>query len=154
MKILVLGTGNEIMCDDAVGLVAARELKKRLRGQIDVILTEEAGLSLLDLLVGYDRVIILDAIKSGRAVGEIVEMDLKELCEGLATFPHRVSLPEIAVLGERLGLDMPDDIKVVAMEVDDPYTISEGLTPVTAGSLPHLVQSALRVIEAWQLGTV
>jgi hydrogenase maturation protease len=150
LKILLLGIGNGILCDDAVGLIAARELKCRLKDQIDVMMTEESGLSLLDFISGYDRVIILDAIKSGRNVGDIVEVDLRELYTGNSPSRHFLSIPEVALLGDRLGLDMPDEIRVVAMEVADPYTLSEEITTQTASFIPALVQRALNIILAWQ----
>jgi hydrogenase maturation protease len=149
MRILVLGTGNEIMGDDAVGLVAAKELSEHLNSDIDVILTEESGLSLLDFISGYDRVLVLDAIKLGGQVGEILEFNMKDLSCGTASCRHQISLAEVLILGEKLGIDMPEEVKVIAMEIFDPYTISEGLTPGTEESLPMMVQHALSVINEW-----
>jgi hydrogenase maturation protease len=147
--ILVLGTGNEILGDDAVGLEAARLLENRFGEGVDVVRTEEAGLSLLDFLAGYDRVLILDAIRSGRPHGSIIEADLEELAGADAPCRHHLSLPEVAALGRRIGLEMPRRIRVLALEVPDPYSVFAGLTPATAAALPRLVERAEKIVRSW-----
>jgi hydrogenase maturation protease len=77
-KTLVLGLGNDILSDDAVGLILARQLATKLAGidGIEVRETMEMGLALLDFLVGYDAVLILDAIQTGQAApGTLHEVD-------------------------------------------------------------------------------
>ncbi|MFC1927886.1 hydrogenase maturation protease, partial [Chloroflexota bacterium] len=65
MKALVLGIGNPILSDDGVGIKVAREVEKNLNDpQITVSEASAAGLSLLDSILGYDRVIIVDAIQT------------------------------------------------------------------------------------------
>jgi len=149
MKILVLGMGNEIMGDDGVGLLAAEALRSLVKGDIDVILTEEAGLSVLDLVAGYDRVIVLDAMTTGRTPGEILEFDLKELSHVRASSRHQMSFTEVMAVGRRLELDMPETVRFLAMEIEDSHRISEGITANAAKSLPRMIDRALRVIEGW-----
>ena len=149
MKILVLGIGNDILGDDAVGLAAAETLRERLDGRVDVIMTQEAGLSLLDFITGYDRVLVLDAVESGRDAGTIVHFDLDETYDGPAPCRHRIGLAEVVLLGERQGPDMPVEVKAIAMEVTDPYTLKEGLSPVVEGALPRMIESAIRTLDGW-----
>jgi hydrogenase maturation protease len=66
VKILILGLGNELLSDDAVGILAARVLKERLGDKADVVESSLSGMALLDLLVGYERAILIDAVKTGR----------------------------------------------------------------------------------------
>ena len=64
MNSIVIGLGNPVLSDDGVGPRVAAELK--LLSEKDDILVKEAntgGLGLLDLLAGYDRAIIIDAIQ-------------------------------------------------------------------------------------------
>jgi len=77
MKTLILGLGNPILSDDGVGVGVAGELEGRLDQQeVTVVETSMAGLSLLDLLIGYDRVIIIDAIQTvGGKAGQIYRLD-------------------------------------------------------------------------------
>ena len=64
MDTLVLGVGNPVLTDDAVGLRIAH-LIQEAKPELTAIETAEAGLTLLELVNGYERVIIIDSIKTG-----------------------------------------------------------------------------------------
>ncbi|MGB2852819.1 MAG: hydrogenase maturation protease, partial [Dehalococcoidia bacterium] len=65
MKTLVLGLGNPILSDDAVGLRVVEELEGRVDQQeVKLVETTVAGLGLLDFLTGHDRAIIIDSIQT------------------------------------------------------------------------------------------
>jgi hydrogenase maturation protease len=139
-NVLVLALGNDILGDDAVGLMAARALKARGAPGVDVMESCEAGFALLDLMQGYRRVVIVDAIHTGGvSAGTLHEFTRADFERVTAHSPHYVGLPELFALAERLDLPFPDDVMIVAMEIDDPWTLSEGLTPEVASALPHLV---------------
>ena len=61
MSTLILGIGNPILTDDRVGIEIAHKIKED-NSKLEVIETSEAGISLLDLVVGYDKLIIIDSI--------------------------------------------------------------------------------------------
>ncbi len=64
----MLGMGNPILCDDAVGIRLARDLQLRAGQQPDVdyiVDCSVGGLNLLDLVTGYDRLIVFDSIRAG-----------------------------------------------------------------------------------------
>ena len=73
MQTLIIGLGNPLVTDDSVGLRVAAELRSQLAGRPDVAVTEDywGGLRLMEQMVGYDRVIVIDAICSGTAAGTI-----------------------------------------------------------------------------------
>jgi len=66
METLVLGVGNPILTDDAVGFRVARLLKET-RPELTVIETSEAGLTLLELITDCEWVIIVDSVKTGKS---------------------------------------------------------------------------------------
>jgi len=105
-KTLILGLGNPILSDDGVGLVVAERLRERVDG-VDVISTPLTGLHLLDLMVGYDAVFLIDAmITTESQPGELTfirpdEISLPTLCS------HGFNLLEILKLGKKLGLSVP-----------------------------------------------
>jgi hydrogenase maturation protease len=105
-KTLILGLGNPILSDDGVGLVVAERLRGRVDG-VDVISTPLTGLHLLDLMVGYDAVFLIDAmITTESQPGELAfirpdEISLPTLCS------HGFNLLEILQLGKKLGLSVP-----------------------------------------------
>ena len=68
-QVLLLGLGNDILTDDAVGLYVVRELQPKLAAHpsIDIRETTEMGLALLDFITGYRAVVMVDSIQIGRA---------------------------------------------------------------------------------------
>ena len=67
MKALILGMGNPILSDDGVGLAMAEMLKDRICG-VDVAASAMIGLSLFDLITGYDVIFIVDAMTTRFAI--------------------------------------------------------------------------------------
>ena len=67
MKTLIVGVGSPILGDDGIGIAAARQCKNlyHRNKDVDVVEIGTGGLSLLDIVQGYDRLILLDAIISG-----------------------------------------------------------------------------------------
>ena len=76
MRTLVLGIGNPILGDDGVGFHIAQELAKEIKDEnIDVKDTSIDGLNLLELIVGYDKLIVIDAMMTeDEKVGEIYRL--------------------------------------------------------------------------------
>ena len=149
-RILVVGLGNDILGDDAVGLLAARRLRAILPGSVEVLESAGVGLDLLDVLEGYDRALILDAIATGQhPPGTVLEFTSEDFQKVIAPSPHYAGLPELLQLAERLGIPFPTALCVLACEVADPYQIREGLSASATGALPALVARAQRVVECW-----
>jgi len=140
MKILVLGLGNPILRDDGVGIYVARELQKRSLPKGVVV--EESSLSgflLMESLAGYDKAIIVDSIKTkGGKVGEIYRFSLEALEETVhLTSVHHVNLATAIKLGERMGMSMPKEVIIYAVEIADNQTFSEGCTPLVLKAIPR-----------------
>jgi hydrogenase maturation protease len=151
---LVLGLGNELAGDDAVGLLVARALLVELDGVADVVESSASGLALLEVLAGYDRAVIVDAILTGRdPPGTITEMGMDEVGRVLAPSAHQAGLPELAAVASRLGLGFPSRTVVLAVEVVDPYTLGAGLSEPVAEALEELVQRVRERVRGWEHGT-
>jgi hydrogenase maturation protease len=146
MKALVLGIGNPILSDDGVGIKVAHEVGKNLNDpQIAVSETSAAGLSLLDSILGYDRVIIIDAIqtKEGKA-GQIYRMKPEDFSFAKrVSSPHQINLVTALELGKMLNLVMPRRITVFAVEAKDTTTFSEKCTPEVEKAIPEVVKMVL-----------
>lgn len=140
-RTLVLGLGNELAGDDAIGILVARAVREELAGVADVVESSASGLALLEVLAGHDRAVIVDAIVTGRnPPGAIVELGLGEVGHVVAPSTHQAGLPELAAVAERLGLTFPRRTRVLTVEVEDPYTLGAGLSPSVASALPELVR--------------
>ncbi len=151
MKTLVLGMGNPILSDDGVGIRVAQEVGKRLNDpQVTVAETSAAGISLLDFIAGYDRVIIIDAIqtKAGNA-GQIYRMGSENfsLTKHISS-PHQIDLATALELGKMLNLAMPREITVFAVEAKDITSFSEKCTPEVEQAIPEVVKMVLEQLDA------
>lgn len=146
MKTLVLGFGNPILSDDGVGIKVAHEVAGKLNDpQVTVVETSAAGLSLLDSIVGYDKVIIIDAIQTekGRA-GQIYRMGAEDFSSTKHFIsPHQVNLATALELGKMLNLAMPQEITVFAIEAKDITTFGEECTPEVERAIPEAIKMVL-----------
>ena len=146
MKALVLGIGNPILSDDGVGIRVAHEVEENLNDpQVAVSETSAAGLTLLDSMLGYDKVIIIDAIqtKEGKA-GQIYRMKPEDFCAAKRlSSPHQINLVTALELGKMLNLAMPREIDVFAVEAKDTDTFSEKCTPEVEKAIPEVVKMVL-----------
>jgi len=146
MKTLVLGLGNPILSDDGVGIRVAQEVGKKLDDpQITVSETSAAGLSLLDSIVGYDKVIIIDAIQTEKGqAGQIYRMGPEDfsLTKHFSS-PHQINLVTALELGKMLNLAMPQEITVFAVEAKDITSFSERCTPEVERAIPEAVKIVL-----------
>ncbi|MBI2839867.1 MAG: hydrogenase maturation protease [Acidobacteria bacterium] len=150
MKTLVLALGNDILGDDGAGPAAARLLRPTLPAEVDVIESSEAGLALLEYIEGYDRVLLLDAVVTGRcAPGTVIELSPDELEKIVSPSPHYAGIPEVLEMGRRLGLKMPGEIRILALEVERPETVCEGFTPSVKAGLPAFASRAAQVVNLW-----
>ena len=149
MKIMILGMGNPILCDDGVGIKVAQEISKNLEDpRITVAESSVAGLSFLDYIVGYDKVIIIDAIqtKEGKA-GQIYRMEPEDFSFAKRpSSPHQINLVTALELGKILDLPMPQKITIFAIEVKDITNFSEKCTPDVERVIPEVVEMVLEEI--------
>lgn len=152
-KILVLGIGNDILCDDAAGLKAVRRIKERTNGSANVQETNGLGLNLLDHLEGYDCALLVDAVKTGKyEPGTILELSADDFSADHSTSPHYAGLGEVIKVAERLQIPFPKEICILALEVEDPYQIHEGLTVAVEKALPEVVEKCMAIIDDWSNG--
>ena len=139
IKTLILGMGNPILSDDGVGLRVINSLNGQLkRPGITVMESSTGGLRLLDLLAGYDRAIIVDAIQTATGkVGQVYRLR-PEAFDGTrhATNPHDISFSTALELGKKLGVPLPRHITVFAIEVEDVLTFGEQCTPEVEQAIP------------------
>jgi hydrogenase maturation protease len=149
-EILVLALGNDLLGDDGVAWAAADSLDDQYGDRLQVTKTAECGLALLELMLGYRSVLILDAVSTGsRAPGEVFEIDPASLGRIAAPSPHYAGIPEVLGLAEQLRLPIPDRVSIVVMEVADRAVVEEGLSELVKKALPVLVQEAARVLSGW-----
>ena len=154
MKTLLLGMGNPILCDDAVGVRLAYDFKGKLMGIPALDVMEECsvgGLDLLDVLCGYDRALILDSIRTGGGVpGEWYYFTAEALRETVhLTNIHDANFATALELGRATGVALPkdSDIHIFAVEAKENLTFSERMTPELEGAFSCYASAILGEIR-------
>jgi hydrogenase maturation protease len=151
MKTIVLGVGNLILRDDGVGIHVANEVKKQI--QDPNIAVEEAitgGMNLLDLLLGYDKAIIIDAVKSDDGThGEVRRIPIGDFNTMHSCNPHDVSLIEAIDMAKKLGeKQIPREIIIIGVMMKQiPCEFGEKLSPKIAAAVPKAVEMTLNEIK-------
>jgi hydrogenase maturation protease len=145
-RTLVVGMGNPILSDDAVGIMLAQRISAKLAEHEDVDVIEECcvgGLNLMDLMSGYDRLIALDSIKTVDGIpGTWYAFDGTALRETMnLRNVHDANFATSLALGRQMGTHLPSDEEchIVAVEIADNMTFSEELTPKLQEAFPRLV---------------
>jgi len=149
-KILVLAFGNDIMGDSAAALIAARKLKIRFPIEIDVLEASIAGFALIDILEGYNKVLILDSIsKRRRKIGAIFEITCDEFKKVVSFTSNYSKLAEIICQAKEQNLIFPSEIRILAIDIEHRNEIREGLNSVIKAKIPLFVSRAIDILHQW-----
>lgn len=148
---LVLALGNDIMGDDAAAIVASGMLKEQFAEYADFNDTMEAGLALMDIMAGYDRILLLDTIITGRhEPGTVLEFSQDDFRKVVGPSPHYMGLPEIIQLADRMSVSFPPVICIIALEIERPVDFAETLSPGIKDAIPSFVQKAAETLRCWK----
>jgi hydrogenase maturation protease len=147
VRILVLGVGNPILSDDGVGIHVARALKEKHLPNVTVEELAASGLELLDMVIGFDELIIVDAIqtKEGKP-GDFYLLEEKDFEKAIhGSSPHGINIATALALGRKIVPDrMPKRVLFVAVEAEDVVNVSEKLTDEVQKSIPQVVDLILK----------
>ena len=136
---VLVGVGNEFGTDDALGVLVAREMRRRFPSGLTVIEASGEGASLMDAWKGADEVIIVDAI-SGAEPGEIHRIDAstRDVPKGLSLFSsHAFGVANAIEMARELHQLPPVTILYgIEGETFDPGV---GLSDSVLKSLPKLL---------------
>ncbi len=124
MKTLILGIGNEILGDDGAGCFVAEELAKTVSSvDVDIKTANLDGLALLEHMLGYRKLILVDAVVTDRTkTGKVFRMGLSDLKEtqGRPSLSHHMNLTTALEVGRRLFPDeMPREVVIFAIGIQE-----------------------------------
>jgi hydrogenase maturation protease len=142
---VVIGTGNEARHDDGAGLAVARQLRaagieaREARGDLS---------SLADLWHDADRVILVDAVRSGARPGTLHRFDalaapLPAVFARAST--HALGVAEAVELARALGR-LPDTLIVYGIEGAE-FGLGEGLSPEVTAAIGRAVAAITKDSE-------
>ena len=145
---LVVGVGNPLMGDDGIGIEVARSLRKlNLGGSVLVLERQTLDISILDLAKGASKLIVVDAVKSGRPPGSLVKFTPGGHGSPIlrVSLSHEQRLDDILALAKRIGLRRPP-IVVVGVEPED-CTPREGLSERVVNALPSVLEEVMAEVK-------
>lgn len=170
----VLCLGNDLIADDALGIVVARGLCRRLAlagtprpagpafdpaatvrafehpraGTVEVVETALTGMYLLEAVVGASHLIVVDTVVTGSAEpGTVAVLEESDFAGVPGGSPHYVGLFEALELARGLGLDVPAGVMIVAVEAGDYLTVGGGMTAPVGAAVPIVVDRVLALLE-------
>ena len=150
MRTLVLGLGNPLLGDDAVGLKVAALVRARLHGVsgVDVGEEEAGGLRLMERMTGYDRAVLVDAAVTGGTPGEVRRLSPDDLPTQRTANAHGIDLPRALALGRQLGYPMPAEVRIVAIEAESVLEFRYDMTPAVAAAVEPAVAAVLEEVAS------
>lgn len=150
-RTLVIGLGNPLMGDDGVGLAVLEQLRLGWEVPPEVELVDGGtwGMNLLPLIEGCDRVLLLDAIRTGRAPGTVVALSGDAVPRGFdhKLSPHQIDLREVLGLAMLRGT-LPPELAAIGVE---PASVAMGITlsPEADAAIPLVVDHAVHWLETF-----
>lgn len=137
-RVRVLGCGNVLAGDDGVGVEVVRALKREeFPPEVELVEAGVPGLLLLELLLGAEKVIIVDAVEKGEP-GKILKLREEDLPppNPAPLSAHDLGIPEALALLRRLKpAEAPREIVVVGVQVAKVERFKEGLSPAVAAAV-------------------
>lgn len=151
MAILVLGIGNALMNDDAVGVTAIEQLTERyiFPAGITIVDGGTLGLDLLPMLEEIRKLLIIDAIDMGAAPGEIFRLQGDEVPRAFASklSVHQMGVQDLLAVAELQG-HVPEELVVWGVQPGS-IEMEMRLTPAVAAALAPLLESVVGELAGW-----
>ena len=175
--IRIMGCGNLWMGDDGVGIHTVEKMmiiKDKLENgalfsdpdlssfsetalpylkNVDILDAGVSGLDMLCFLEGFDKIIIVDALKSNQNLGAILKIKGDDLLEGEGVgkmmSSHDVSVP--TVLGIAKEVQGLPEIVVFGVEIQkhpDEVDLTMEMSPEVEAAIPKLIALVLEEIKS------
>jgi hydrogenase maturation protease len=146
---IIVGLGNPLFCDVSIGLLVARSFKKIYPFPgVSVIECSVAGTDVVEIISGYHKAIIIDAIVSGQVEpGTIIKFELDENLAPYQTFPHNFDFLTALVISKKIGIRLPSEICVFAIEAQNVTEMKHICTPHVASAIPICVSKIFEEIK-------
>jgi hydrogenase maturation protease len=168
---LVIGLGNPILGDDGVGWKVAEIVKQQIESDprfniryrpvdskdircqslVEVDCLSLGGLSLMERMIGYQRVIIVDSMETGQSPAGCVTVfplaSLSDPMSGHSASAHDTSLMTALHTAEIMGLPIPGSVDIIAIEAKNVYDFSEELSPPVARAVSEAARAVMNLLK-------
>jgi hydrogenase maturation protease len=148
----VLCLGNELVRDDGAGIRIGRILLELpLPADVRVELAPHLGFDLLDVVAGADRVVLVDAMSTGRPPGTCVTLDGQaiERYGAGASASHTIGVAELMELARKLAPERPAaTLHFVGVEGIAFTDYGTEMSREVEEAIPQAVDAVLRMVGA------
>lgn len=140
-KTVVLGLGNLLLTDEGVGVhVINRMMEMDFPPEVELVEGGVDGLRLMSVVVGTDRLIVVDAVKGGGSPGSIYRFGPEDIVSHTDTSKmsvHQIGILEVIRLSGLVG-KLP---KTTIIGVE-PKSVEVGmeLTPEIQSKVPRIIE--------------
>ncbi len=149
-RLAIMGFGNPVRSDDAVGIYVIQELQKQLADaeHITVLDMGTSAFEVLFQLKGHRQIILVDAVlNSGDAVGTVYRVPAEEVQrapqDDPMVFLHSLRWDQALSYAKKLlGDEYPEDIQVYLVAVEDTrleVTMSEAVQQAGDRVVDHIL---------------
>lgn len=152
--ILVLGVGNTLLSDEAVGVRVTEALANHPeRAALGLRLMDGGtmGLTLLVDMEDADALIVVDAASLGAAPGTVqvfTGADMDHFLRHRGRSPHDIGLDDL-MDGLRLRHAVPERRALIGIQ-PAVLTVGEHLTPAVAAAVPLAAQAVVELARGWR----
>jgi len=150
LKVKVIGIGNPLASDDAIGLhVAHRLLKMNLPDNVEVIAAESGGPPILESITGADKAVLVDAVVGGSTPGTVHRLSLDDIqaerCKIRSL--HEIDLVDLLKIGRLTRPEsFPKKLVILGIEVADTRRYRQGLSNAVSDAIPRIVKTVLNEV--------
>lgn len=146
---LICGIGNPMLKDDRAGIEVAERIE-RSGLPVDVEIIYGVGFEVLDKVMGYDEVIIIDACKIGHPPGTIIEASVNDIfSDHLLASSHAVTLGSTLKVGYNLfPQEMPGTLTILLIEAEDYFEFTRDCSPAVVQAIDKVEVMLSRQIRA------
>lgn len=149
---MILGIGNLLFTDEGFGIRVVEELQRRYAFPPNVSVVDGGvlGVSLLGVMSGADRLIVVDVIRNKGLPGDIYRLDGDAIPERIRAKNslHQIDFLEALTLCQ--ALDKVPKAVILGVEPEDIATLSTELTPTVRNRMDDIIRMVL--VELDRLG--
>lgn len=145
-RIVVLGFGNPLASDDGLGPEVLKQIRRiKLPKNVKVYDADPLRTNLPSILKGAEKVIVIDALKTGDQKASLLKFRLNEL-ETLSKLPtplsvHSLHSIDLLLLCKKImGEEFPKEVIILGAEVENLEGFHASLSEKIRRTIPGLIK--------------
>ncbi len=154
MKLTVIGLGQTLRGDDAAGIEAVRRWERLFhqtagRPDVSVQYSELPGLGLLDLLEEFEAAVLVDAVSSAAAAGQVYRLDPEQL-ESFGVggkSAHGWGIAETLRMDRQMNPSRPTRIRLIGIEASQ-VELGQPISAEVEAAFPAACQAIEEEVQA------